>query len=140
MGVIKSYADKENYLKEAIFMSNFSERLTELRKAQHLTQTDLACVLGVSPSTIGNYELGDRIPRPPHLLALCKFFSVTSDFLLGIEPDTTEVSQLSSDLKKHFKLEGKLTCNGQKLSDEEIERLFDFLLVSANVIISEKAK
>ena len=121
-------------------MSNFSQRLTELRKSQSLTQTELANALGVSPSTIGNYELGDRVPRPQHLVALCKFFSVTSDFLLGIEPDTTEVSRLSSDLKKHFKLEGRLTCNGKKLSDEEIERLIDFLLVSANVIITERTE
>lgn len=65
-------------------MNDFGNRLRKLRKSRGLTQAQLADLLGLSPAAIGNYENGDRIPRPKHLSQICILFNVTSDYLLGI--------------------------------------------------------
>lgn len=63
----------------------FGKRLKQLREELSLTQTDLARILKVSPSTIATYESRtDRIPEPEILLAIAKFFGVSTDYLLGL--------------------------------------------------------
>ena len=57
--------------------------LKKLRKNKGITQAELGKVLGVSPSTIGMYEQGRRTPDKNSLLALARFFNVTTDYLLG---------------------------------------------------------
>lgn len=121
-------------------MNKFSYRLTMLRKKRSITQAELAREIGVSPSTIGNYELGQRNPRPAHLTALCRYFSVSSDFLLGIDDCPYDVSDLICKLKNQFCANQILSANGKILTQGEVSRLFDFLLISANVIISENGK
>lgn len=59
-------------------------RLRELRKQKHLNQEELGKVLGVQKSAICKYETG-RVSLPNDaVIALCEFFDVTADFLLGI--------------------------------------------------------
>ena len=70
-------------------MSIFSERLKLLRKKHKITQEELAIRIGVERSSIGKYESTDTIPSPNILTALAEFFSVTTDYLLGVtnKPD-----------------------------------------------------
>ena len=55
----------------------------ELRKEKNITQKQLAEILQVTESTIGNYEI-NRI-RPSHeiLLAIAEYFDVSLDELYG---------------------------------------------------------
>lgn len=63
---------------------SFSERLKELRSSRNLTQTALAKETGISQSAINKWELGERKITQDYILILCKFFGVSSDYLLGI--------------------------------------------------------
>ncbi len=65
-------------------MDKFIERLKELRAEKKLTQSQLAKETGLSQSAIALWENGRRIPNALAIITLCKYFAVTSDFLLGI--------------------------------------------------------
>ncbi len=64
-------------------MSEFSEKLKELRIAHGITQTELACILKVSRSCIANYECDRRQPDRELFLAIAQYFHVSADYLMG---------------------------------------------------------
>lgn len=68
---------------------NFSERLTELRKENNLTQKQLANDLNLSEVGIQNYEGKRRKPAYDVLIALADYFDVSIDYLVGRSDDPT---------------------------------------------------
>ncbi len=66
-------------------MSKFGERLKELRQEKHLTQDQLADKTGISQGSISAYELNKARPTDEVIISFCKFFGVTSDYILGLE-------------------------------------------------------
>ena len=69
----------------------YSERIKNLRKSRHLTQEELAKKLDVTKQTISQYERGVRRPDVPTIDALCDFFNVSSDYLLGRDDVTVRL-------------------------------------------------
>lgn len=63
-----------------------SLNLYELRKSKGITQSYLAEVIGVSFQTISKWENGTAIPDVRYVIALAKFFNVTTDQILGLQP------------------------------------------------------
>ena len=62
----------------------YQERLRALREDNDLTQTQIATMLGLAQTTYSQYEL-DKRPMPiEYIIALCKFYNVSSDYLLGL--------------------------------------------------------
>lgn len=75
-----------------------SEKLRELRIKNHLTQRQLAELLGVHKSIISFYEVGDRLPSYAILIRYASIFHVSTDYLLGLDKSRTlDVSGLSED-------------------------------------------
>ncbi len=68
-----------------LFMNAFGERLREQRIEQHLKQRDVASALGISVTCYAGYEQGYREPDFATLIKICRYFSVSADFLLGLE-------------------------------------------------------
>ena len=64
-------------------MTNYSNRIRELRIARSMNQEQLADALGLTKQAVSQYERGVRKPSVPVLEALCDFFNVSSDYLLG---------------------------------------------------------
>ena len=65
-------------------MKKFAERLKELRTEKNLTQMQLSKETGLSAGAIGFWETAKRIPNAMAIIALAKFFGVTTDYLLGV--------------------------------------------------------
>lgn len=61
------------------------DRLKDLRNDKKLMQKEVAEALGISVSCYGGYEQGYRELDLKTLIKLCRFFDVSSDYLLGIE-------------------------------------------------------
>ena len=59
-----------------------SKQITDLRKKQGMSQSQLAKELSVSPSTIGMYEQGRRVPDLDTLIAMARLFNVSLDYLV----------------------------------------------------------
>lgn len=66
-------------------MKIFAERLKELRQENNLSYAQLAKEIGVSYVAIGRWERSERTPNIEVLVALAKYFKVSTDYLVGLE-------------------------------------------------------
>ena len=87
-------------------MKVFSQRLIALRKERELTQADLAKAVHKTRSTISGYETEGKEPDYEMLCSLARFFSVSVDYLLGVEDcrvhsDVVFIND-SVNFKKHY--------------------------------------
>lgn len=90
----------------------FSERLTEVRKANKLSQTEVAAKLNVTKQSVANWENGNVMPSIDMLIKISTVFNVSSDFLLGLDnrkfidvtnltlEETAHIQILINDLKR----------------------------------------
>ena len=62
-----------------------ADKLKYLRDKAGLTQSELARVLGLSRSGVNAWEMGLSVPSTQYIVELAKMFSVSSDYILGIE-------------------------------------------------------
>ena len=69
-------------------MPTYMDKLRGLREDNDLTQAKVASVLGTSQTMYARYERGANDLPIRHLIALCKFYNVSADYLLGTTPDT----------------------------------------------------
>ena len=63
--------------------STMGQRIQDLRKAEGLTQDQLAQKIGVSMAAIRNYENGLREPNSKAMAALERYFRVSGEYLRG---------------------------------------------------------
>ena len=84
----------------------FSEKIKNLRQNAGLTQQELSVHIGITASAIGYLENGQRDPTGRTLIAYAKFFNVSIDSLVGLEPDiedsifSVEPAPLPSDTQE----------------------------------------
>lgn len=62
-------------------------KIKTLRKNFGLTQKELAARIGIAQQTLGGYEKSKSQPDIETLKKLASFFSVSADYLLGLEED-----------------------------------------------------
>ena len=84
---------------------NFSEKLLTLRKANELTQEQLAEKLDVSRQSISKWESGQGNPEIDNVIKLTEIYDVSADYiLLGKESSTivttSEKKRLSKEARK----------------------------------------
>ena len=65
----------------------FGQRLFELRKQNHETQTDLGNILGLAKGRVSDMENGKSGTNLDRLYQLCDYSKVSADYLLGITDD-----------------------------------------------------
>ena len=58
-------------------------RIKDLREDMDLRQIDVANATGIDQKTLSNYETGKTNPDSFAIIALARFFNVTTDYLLG---------------------------------------------------------
>lgn len=63
---------------------NYAERMRNLRQDSDLSQKKIADMLGVAQTTYSQYELEKRPMPIDYLIALCKFYNVSADYMLGL--------------------------------------------------------
>ncbi|MDR3318638.1 MAG: helix-turn-helix domain-containing protein [Clostridiales bacterium] len=80
-----------------------NQRIKELRLAYGISQVQLAAQLGVSKQCVSNWENDNIQPSIDMLVKIASFFSVTTDYLLGlIDKQFLEISGLSSQQITHL--------------------------------------
>ena len=89
---------------------NFSEKLFTLRKANNLTQEQLAEKLDISRQSISKWESGQAIPEIEKIIALSTIFDVTTDYLLK----SSEIDDLSIKTKMLEKQQQIILIQEQK--------------------------
>lgn len=68
-----------------VYLPPVAENLFRLRAEKQLSQTKLAKLSGLQPSTISHFERGTREPSLKNLVKLCKALGCSSDHLIGLE-------------------------------------------------------
>lgn len=63
---------------------DYRKRLFDLRIDNDLRQEDVANILNISGQAYGMYENGKRCLPIEYLITLCKFYKVSSDYILGL--------------------------------------------------------
>ena len=58
--------------------------MRELREDHDKTQQEIADYLGTSQTMYARYERGANALPIHHLISLCKYYSVSADYLLGL--------------------------------------------------------
>lgn len=62
-----------------------ADRIKALREACGWTQAELARKMNMTRNGINSWEQGLSMPSPPSLVDLARLFSVSTDYLLGVE-------------------------------------------------------
>lgn len=65
-------------------MKEYPEMLRELREDNDLTQQEIADVLGTTQQVYSRYEKGINEMPIRHIITLCKYYNVSSDYVLGL--------------------------------------------------------
>ena len=79
-------------------MKMTAERIKVLREARGWTQAELARRLSITRNGVNSWEQGLSMPSPACLVDLAKLFSVSTDYLLGVERlETVNVTGLNED-------------------------------------------
>lgn len=79
------------------------KRIKEARERNNLTQAQLANKIGVTPSSITNYENGTSHPKEKILYDLMNALSVDANFLFQDEIPITKENSLSKQEQEHIK-------------------------------------
>ncbi|CDE12490.1 MAG: helix-turn-helix domain-containing protein [Ruminococcus sp.] len=81
----------------------FDERLKELRKSLGINQIEFGKRLNVTKQCISNWENNNIMPSIDMLIRISKTFSVSADYLLGLDDQRTlNVSGLSAEQIFHL--------------------------------------
>ena len=64
---------------------DYIKRIRDLREDHDKTQQEIADVLGTSQTMYARYERGANEIPIRHLLALCNYYGVSADYILGLK-------------------------------------------------------
>ena len=114
-----------------------ARRLSELRKDKGITQSELAEMLGVSRTTVANYETGNRTPEYDTLARLADIYQVSCDYIIrGISSEFAEIystTGLSEDavlvlsILNKYEKDKKLLDTVNQLLENEYRTAYDLL-------------
>ena len=82
---------------------SIGRKIRELRKARHMTQSELAArpELPISQASLAAYETGAREPGMEMIAAFARFFHVSVDYLFGMTPDQEQVGDSALRLSEN---------------------------------------
>lgn len=82
---------------------SIGRKIRELRKARHMTQSELAArpELPISQASLAAYETGAREPGMEMIAAFARFFHVSIDYLFGMTPDQEQVGDSAIRLSEN---------------------------------------
>lgn len=66
-------------------MKTYIEIIRDLREDHDKTQREISDYLGTTQATYSRYEKGENEIPVRHIIALCKYYHVSADYLLGLK-------------------------------------------------------
>ena len=80
----------------------FAIRLSLLLNEKRISKRELARQLGVSAMSISDWSTGKVQPTAENIYIIANYFSVTSDFLLGLEDESGRRIQAKNNINNSF--------------------------------------
>lgn len=72
-------------------MSKFPQKIATLRIEKRMSQAELGSILGVTRSSVQQWEAGKTVPQLQYLQKMADFFGVSLTVLMGDEPSEGSV-------------------------------------------------
>ena len=98
-------------------------RIKLLREKHELKQIELARLLGISSSSLSQYEAGYRTPNDALKIRIADIFGVSVDFLIGHMPIKIENTLIYAHLSKRTQ---DLISISEKLSEDEFDKVLEY--------------
>lgn len=101
---------------ESLFspMTNFAQRLRDLRSARKLTQTRLAELLQVSPRVYSRWETGDVTPHFDTIVRIAELLEVSLDEIAGRKESQSPPKIRNHELHRLYQKVDLLSDDDQK--------------------------
>lgn len=106
-------------------------RISELRREKHMTQTALAIELNVTQNMVSFYESGKNEPSISTLINLSKVFGVSVDYIIGNSDIRYTADSIFAD--KCNKAEAEMLKIFKMLSRDEKQRAIGMLQAIHNL-------
>ena len=90
-----------------------SDRIKQLRELAGYSQAQLAKKLDVTRSSVNAWEMGLSTPTTQYVVAIAKLFHVSTDYVLGTEPE------MSISLRDYTEREKNLVLNLLQYFDDQ---------------------
>ena len=107
----------------------FGAKLKHARQEKGLTQMQLADLIGVSKSTLANYETDNREPDMFKIKKILSVLDISSDYILGVEKQSSpskdeeeNVDEIAKALYEWLIHTGFLK-EGQNLTEQQVKGL-----------------
>ncbi|WP_411677878.1 helix-turn-helix domain-containing protein [Caproicibacter sp.] len=107
-----------------------NDKIRQLRCERGMTQKELAARLGVSPSAVGMYEQGRRVPDSTALAHLASVLECSTDELLETER-SSDVGDVIDSFARTLERQPGLMFNGAPISPGDREKLANAIRVAA---------
>ena len=138
---------REDWIRSGVDHVSFGERLGDLISNANITQAQLEAATGVKQSAISEYINGRsngsfRAPDCGTVIALAKYFSVSTDYLLGLS-DISSIDPNLQSAKQFTGLSEKsvgLLHWFHQLGDENASSIIDALLLDSRFINLDQQK
>lgn len=117
---------------------SFGSRLRELRG--EFMQVELAHEFGVGQSAYSAWELDKKEPSLNTIRAMCRFFKITADELLGIEPETPVLQASKVAESKPYDSPHAPTCSRCKDYRDEVAFLRETIRDQTAALKKDRAK
>ena len=102
---------------------SFGSRLKELRIEKKSSQKEVASDIGISITTISQYENDSRFPNEEMLKRLCTYYQISSDYLLGLtDIKHAPLSKKEAKEKMMMSQQMDLICNLINMIQPEINK------------------
>ncbi|MBQ7828129.1 MAG: helix-turn-helix transcriptional regulator [Clostridia bacterium] len=93
------------------------QRIKLFRKERGFTQSELAEMIGVSMQAVSKWETDSGMPDISQIVPLAKVLGVTTDVLLGLDPDETDSALMN--------IREKIGYHNVNISEEEAHRIYE---------------
>lgn len=110
-------------------MSDFAQRLRELRKGNNISQKKLSNYLNFGYTAIANYESGRNQPSLDTVKKIAQYFNVTVDYLIG----ASDYPRREQDITEK---ESELLGIFRRINEEEKEALLK--IISQHISIGNR--
>ena len=98
------------------------DRIRLLREKCGKTQGEVCASLGLEQSTLANYEKSRRTPKVDIIIALAKFFHVSTDYLLGCADSSCIRNVINDNDMDKFLLQSNIIFKGHTVSLSDKDR------------------
>lgn len=106
-------------------METIGERIKYLRTTKNVSLQELADVIGKSKSNIHGYENNSYEPSAQTIIALCKFFDISSDWLLLGKEFQYQNFSLTEQEKKIIWMYQQLNSQDKTYVNDTVEMLYN---------------